>query len=142
MRRLSRGLAAGAAGAAAMTLSTATEMRVRGRPASIAPVQAAERATGIRLPSDGARRASSWAGSVAFGTALGLVRPLLGGRPVASPAAFLLVASLPDLALVPALGAAPPPWRWGAGELAISALHHAAYAASGEATWRSLERRG
>jgi hypothetical protein len=31
---------------------------------------------------------------------------------------------------VPALGAADPPWRWGAAELAISAWHHLVYAAA------------
>jgi hypothetical protein len=33
-------------------------------------------------------------------------------------------------AVVPALGAADPPWRWGAAELAISAWHHLVDAAA------------
>ena len=114
-----------------MTVSTAVEMRVRGRPASTAPVEAAERATGVRLPSDRARRALSWAGHWPFGVGVGLLRPVAGG-----PGRFLLLAWLPDLALVPALGQAPPPWRWGATELALSAAHHAAYAGAAEAVWR------
>ena len=133
------GLAAGLAGSLAMTASTAVEMRARHRPASTAPVRAAERVTGVRLPSDRARRALSWGAHVPFGTALGLVRPLLGDRPGAAPT-FFAVAWLPDLALVPAAGRQPPPWRWGTTELALSAAHHAAYAVAGEAAWRARRR--
>jgi hypothetical protein len=124
-----------------MTVTTAIEMRLRHRPASIAPVHAAERATGLRLPSDLARRVLSWAAEIPFGAAVGLARPLLGEHRVLSSAAFYLVAWLPDLALVPALRGAPPPWRWGAKELAISASHHAAYAAGAEGAWRATRPR-
>ena len=41
--------------------------------------------------------------------------------------------SLPDFVVVPALGVSDPPWRWGAAEVAISALHHVAYAAGASA---------
>jgi hypothetical protein len=138
MRRLPRALAAGAVGTAAMTVSTVIEMRLRDRPPSTAPIEAFERTTGITLPSDRVRRALSWGADVPFGVALALVRPLLGEHPVLSPAAFFAVAWLPDLALVPALGGAPPPWEWGAEELAISAVHHAVYAAAAETAWRAL----
>ena len=50
----------------------------------------------------------------------------------------MTIAWTPDLVAVPAAGAAPPPWRWGVVELAISAVHHAVYAAAGEAVWRAL----
>jgi hypothetical protein len=136
-RAVRRALLAGLAGTAAMTASTTLEMRARHRPASTAPVRAVERATGVGLPSDRVRRALSWAGHVPFGTAVGLVRPLLGRGP-AAPAALFAVAWLPDLAVVPALGRQPPPWRWGAAELALSAAHHLAYAAGTEAAWRAL----
>jgi hypothetical protein len=131
-----RALVAGAAGTAAMTVSTIIEMRLRHRPPSTAPIRAFERATGIRLPSDRVRRALSWGAHVPFGIGLALVRPLLGEHPVVAPAAFFVIAWLPDLALVPALGDVPPPWRWGAKELAISGLHHAVYAVTAETAWR------
>jgi len=137
MRKLPRALAAGAAGTALMTVSTAVEMRLRHRPASTAPIKAFERATGLQLSSDRVRRALSWTGHVPSGVAVGAVRPLLGARPVGSPAAFFAAAWLPDLALVPAFGDTPPPWRWGVGEVAISALHHLAYAAAAETAWRA-----
>lgn len=53
-------------------------------------------------------------------------------------ASVLAIAWAPDLVAVPAAGASPPPWRWGAVELAISASHHVAYAAAGEAAYRAL----
>jgi hypothetical protein len=135
-----RTLIAGTAGTAAMTASTAIEMRIRGRPASTAPVEAAERATGITLPSDDARRALSWAAHLPFGIGMAAARPALARAlpsAQAAAAAFAALAWLPDLAVVPALGATPPPWRWGAAELAISGLHHAVYAAGVETAWRA-----
>ena len=42
-----KGLFAGAAGTAAMTLSSTTEMKLRGRPASSAPADAAAKVLGV-----------------------------------------------------------------------------------------------
>jgi len=47
---------------------------------------------------------------------------------------------MPELVLVPAAGASDPPWKWGTGELGISAIHHVAYTAAASATWAALVR--
>jgi hypothetical protein len=123
-------LAAGIGGTIAITASSTLEMKLRGRPPSTAPIDTIERLLGRRLPSRW-RAAAGNAGHLASGLALGLPRALLwraGVREPAATVAFLPVACLPDMALVPALGVSEPPWRWGPAELAISALHHAAYA--------------
>ena len=127
------GLGAGAAGTAAMSVSTTVEMKLRGRPPSQAPAGAIERLTGW---SPGTREGRERLGTVAhaaFGTLLGLARGAIGAlglREPAASAAFLTIAWAPDLVVVPALGAADPPWRWGAAELAISAWHHVVYVAA------------
>jgi hypothetical protein len=136
------GLAAGAAGTAAMTVSTTVEMRLRGRPPSLAPADSIERLTGWAPGSREGRERLGTAAHAAFGTALGLARGAIGAlglREPAASAAFLPVAWAPDLAVVPVLGAADPPWRWGAAELAISAWHHVVYVAAAGVAHEALK---
>jgi hypothetical protein len=123
-------LAAGAGGTVAITASSTLEMGVRGRPASRAPSDAVERVLGRRLDPP-SRKVAGTAAHLASGLALGLPRALLeraGVREPLATALFLPVAWAPDLVVVPALGVSDPPWRWGAAELAVSAVHHLAYA--------------
>jgi len=135
-----RGLVAGAAATAAMTVSSTAEMKLRGRPPSVAPAQVAAKLLGVR-PRDETRF-----GTIAHattGVALGAARGLLdlaGLRGGAAAGTFLAIAWAPDLVGVPAAGVAPPPWRWGVKETAISALHHVVYAGVGEAAYRALDR--
>ena len=136
------GLAAGAAGTAAMTISTTAEMRLRGRPASQAPADSIERLTGWAPDSTAGRERLGTVAHAAFGTVLGLVRGAIGALGLREPAAsavFVPVAWAPDLAVVPALGAADPPWRWGAAELAISAWHHVVYVAAAGVAHEALK---
>jgi hypothetical protein len=119
---------AGIAGTAAMTASSTLEMRLRRRPPSTAPVESVERLLGRRLP-DRLRGPAGTAAHLLSGLALAAPRALLRRAP--EPAAtllFLPVACLPDFVVVPALGVTEPPWDWGAGEIAISLVHHLAYA--------------
>lgn len=126
---IGRGLIAGAVGTAAMTASSTLEMRLRRRPASEAPTDVAAKLLAVE-PRDRARfgTVAHLATGVGLGVAVAATRALLRGRePLATGAAFG-VAWTPDLVAVPALTATPPPWRWGVVELAISAVHHVAYA--------------
>lgn len=137
---LGRGLVAGVAGTAAMTVSSTLEMKLRRRAPSGAPAEVAGKLLGVEPREDGGGRFATLA-HAATGTSLGAARGLLGlaGVPDGPAAgAFAAIAWLPDLVAVPAAGAAPPPWRWGAGEVAISGLHHVVYAAAGEAAYRAL----
>ncbi len=137
---LGRGLVAGTAATAAMTVATTAEMKLRRRAPSVAPAKVAGKLLGVKPRKRSGDRFATVA-HLATGTSLGTARGLLdvaGVRPPAAPAAFLAIAWLPDLVAVPAAGAAPPPWRWGPLELAISAAHHVVYAAAGEATYRAL----
>jgi hypothetical protein len=135
-----RGLVAGAAATAAMTVASTVEMKLRGRDASMAPAQLAAKLLGVRP------QAETRFGTIAHitaGVGLGAARGLLdlaGLRGPAAAGAFLAIAWSPDLVAVPAAGAAPPPWRWGVKENAISALHHVVYAGVGEAAYRALDR--
>jgi hypothetical protein len=139
---LGRGLVAGAAATAAMTVASTAEMKLRRRAPSDAPARVAGRLLGVKPRKKAGARFATVA-HAATGVGLGATRGLLdvaGVRGRAAPAAFFALAWSPDLIVVPAAGAAPPPWRWGATEVAISAVHHAVYAAAGERTYRALAR--
>lgn len=137
---LGRGLIAGAAATAAMTVASTAEMRMRGRPPSSAPADVAAKLLGVSDPQRTAKRfavVAHAAAGVCLGTARGLL-DLAGLRGPTAGAVFFAIAWSPDLVGVPAAGAAPPPWRWGSLELGISAVHHAVYAAAGDAVYRTL----
>lgn len=137
---LGRGIVAGVAATAAMTVASTAEMTLREREPSTAPAKVAGRLLGVKPRKRAGQRFATVA-HLAAGTSLGTTRGLLdvaGVSDRAAPAAFFAIAWLPDLVVVPAAGAAPPPWRWGTLELAISAAHHAVYAAAGERVYRAL----
>jgi hypothetical protein len=141
---LGRGLVAGVAATAAMTVATTVEMKLRRREPSTAPAQVAGRLLGVKPRKRAGDRFATVA-HLATGVSLGTARSLLdlaGVHGPAAPAAFFAIAWTPDLLVVPAAGAAAPPWSWGAKEVAISAAHHAVYAAAGETTYRALASGG
>ena len=138
---LGRGLVAGAAGTAAITLSAVIEMRVRGRDSSSVPQDVAAELLRIEPEDERAAKRLGMLAHLASGLALGPLRPALAAaglhEPAASAALFAAAWS-PELVLVPATGASDPPWEWGVGELAISAVHHVAYTAAASGTWAIL----
>jgi hypothetical protein len=134
-----RGLVAGVAATAAMTVASTAEMKLRGRPPSPAPAEVAAKLLGVEPRAERFAMIAHLSMGVGLGAARGLI-DLAGLRGRAAAATFFAIAWTPDLVAVPAVGAAPPPWRWGAAETAISGLHHAVYAGAGEAVYRALCR--
>jgi hypothetical protein len=129
---IGKGLVAGIAGTAAMTVSSTLEARLRGRPPSTAPGRATAKILGIESFQDGVAEArwsdlSHWG----YGTGWGIVRGLLdaAGLPArtATAAHGAAVWGSAQVAL-PALDIAPPSVFWRKRELAIDAFHHAVYA--------------
>ena len=125
-----RGLFAGAAGTAAMTASSTLEMKLRDRKGSTAPADDAGKVLGVqpRDPEGQARFSNvvHWS----YGTGWGAARGLIGAAGVTGPrAAGAHFAAIWPAALVmlPSLGVAPPPWKWGATEVGIDAMHHLVY---------------
>src|SRR5919198_786098 len=83
-----RGLAAGLAGTAVMTISSTIEQKLRGRPPSTAPADAAAKVLGIHsFPSDGAKNAFSNLVHWSYGTGWGAGRALFRDRCVQPEAA-------------------------------------------------------
>jgi hypothetical protein len=124
-----------------MGVSTGVEMRLRGRAASGVPADVLARLLEPLRPArrlrtdERLRRVVSWTAPLPIALAAGVLQEALAARlrePGAGAAFFALVC-LPDVALAPLAGAAPPPWRWGARELAISLGHHAVFVAGARA---------
>jgi hypothetical protein len=143
-----KGLLAGLAGTAVMTLASALEAKVRKRPASNTPAEAAGRALEIQPRNDAAKKRLSSLVHFAYGTGWGLARAAIGWsfraagvrRPVLAPVSHFAAVWGTGLVMLPAMGVAPPVRRWGAEELALDGLHHVIYAAAVDGAYRALER--
>ncbi|MEY2440786.1 MAG: hypothetical protein QOJ46_212 [bacterium] len=139
---IGKGLAAGLAGTAAMTLSSTIEMRRRGRDASTAPADATAKVLGIAgFTDDGAKARFSNLVHWGYGTSWGVMRALLGCTglsPAAATAAHLAAVWGNEAVMLPALDVAPPFYTWGAKEVAIDVSHHVVYALATGAAYELL----
>lgn len=135
---LGRGLVAGLAGTAAMTVSSTVEARLSGRGSSTAPADAAGRVAGVQPRDDeGEQRFNSLA-HWGYGASWGIARAALGvvglTGPLASAAHFGAVWGA-EQAVLPALDVAAPTWTYGGQALATDVLHHAVYAVTAGAAY-------
>lgn len=145
-----KGLFAGAAGTAAMTVSSTLEMKRRGRPASAVPATAVAKVLcrwfGLRVEpaSEQENERFSTLAHWGYGTSLGAIRGVLAtaglSGPAASAAHFGAVWG-GELVMLPALDiGVPPVWKWGAKEVGIDAFHHLVYATAAGVTYELLDR--
>ncbi|HEX8688891.1 MAG TPA: SRPBCC family protein [Solirubrobacterales bacterium] len=128
-----RGFLAGLVGGIAMSVSTFAEMRLSGRAPSTVPARALERIFAIdRLGQAGETRMTTAAHFVVSGAAAGAWGAIASsGLPRRARVPLLFgIAALPDAAVVPAMGLAPPPWRWTRADMGRTVLHHAVFAAA------------
>ena len=138
-----KGLFAGAAGTAAMTLSSTVEMRLRRRPASSAPADAAAKVLGVEPKGEKEEARFSTLVHWGYGTSWGVARGLLGAaglRGVQAAAAHFGAVWGSEQIILPALGVAPPLWEWGAEEVAIDTFHHLVYASATSLAYTLLDR--
>jgi hypothetical protein len=139
---IGKGLVAGFAGTAAMTVSSTLEARLRRRQPSTAPARATAKALGIASFEDAVAQArfndlSHWG----YGTGWGIVRGLLdaaGLPPRKATAAHGAAVWGSAQVMLPAMDIAPPSIFWGKEEVAIDALHHAVYALATGIAYRLL----
>jgi hypothetical protein len=129
---IGKGLVAGFAGTAAMTISSTIEAKLRGRAPSSAPARATTKALGIAAFEDAVAQArfndlSHWG----YGTGWGVMRGLLdaaGLAPRKATAAHGAAVWASAQVTLPALDVAPPAIFWAKEEIAIDAFHHTVYA--------------
>jgi hypothetical protein len=141
---IGKGLLAGVAGTAAMTLSTVVESKLSQRPPSTAPAEAVEKVVGVEPEDEEAEHRLSTVSHWAYGTGWGVPRAALGAAgmsgPLATMAHFFLVWGS-ALVMLPALGIAPPVNRWKREDTVKDALHHAVYAVAAGVAYALLDRR-
>jgi len=140
---MGKGIFAGAAGTAMMTLSSTIEMKARGRSGSSAPADAAGKLLGVqpRNPEGKAKFAAAvhWG----YGTGWGAVRGLIGAAGVTGPAATLLHLGAvwgAEMVMLPALDVAPPVTKQPPIETGVDAWHHLVYAATTNVIYELLDR--
>ncbi len=138
-----RGLFAGAAGTAAMTVSSTVEAKIRDRGSSSAPADAAGKVLGVQ-PRDEAGEARfsnivHWSYGISWGAARGLLHAAGIDGPAATAVHFGAVWGGAQV-MLPALDVAPPPWASPKEEVAIDAFHHAVYAIATAVAFAALQR--
>jgi hypothetical protein len=138
---LARGVVAGAAGTAAMTLSQAIEQRASGRSGSTTPADGVATATGIAPADETAQNRLNVVAHWAYGTAWGLARSALdlgGTRGPAATVLHLFAVLGTEQALTPALGLGRPTPAYGATATATDLGHHVVYAAAAGTVYDAL----
>ncbi len=140
---IGKGLFAGLAGTAAMTVSSTLEEKLRNRPPSNAPAKAAEKVLGIdRFASEAAESRFSNLVHWSYGTSWGAVRGVLDAVGLHGTLATLVHGAAvwsAQAVMLPALGLAPPVREWSAQEIAIDVFHHAVYASATGIAYELLE---
>src|SRR5919108_3488324 len=143
---IGKGLLAGLAGTAAMTVSSTIEARLRHRQPSSAPALATAKVLGIKeFESDLARARFNDLSHWGYGTSWGVLRGLLaatGMKPKAATALHGAAVYGAAQVTLPALEIAPPAIFWPKQEIAIDAWHHAAYAVATGAAYALIDGNG
>ncbi|MBA2725030.1 MAG: hypothetical protein H0U53_03480 [Actinobacteria bacterium] len=138
-----KGLFAGLAGTAIMTVSSTIEMKLQGREASTAPSDAAGKVLGVQPRNPEGKKRFSNVVHWGYGTTWGALRGLIGAAGFSGPTATAIhFASVWGSALVmlPVLVDAPPVTEQPPSATAIDAGHHLVYAAVTNVVYELLDR--
>jgi hypothetical protein len=138
-----KGLFAGLAGTAIMTVSSTAEANLSGRGPSSTPADAISAALRVRPDDETGQQRLNTVAHWGYGTAWGAVRGLLAALGLRGPAAGLLHFAAVwggEQAVLPLLGVGSPTPQYGAQATATDVLHHAVYAAATSAAYEWLDR--
>ena len=138
-----RGLIAGVAGVAAMTVAEKIEQVFTHRPNSYMPAHTLARLAHLPEP-DTDRRWLNWTMHWGQGSLLGIVRAMLGERGIDGPFGSFVFWNLrlaADQTLENATGAGCPPWTWPRSEQVIDIAHKGIYAFATGAVADALQPR-
>jgi hypothetical protein len=126
-----RGLLAGLAGVAAMTLAEKFEQRLTRRPNSYVPAHTLERLLGMEHKPDEERLMLNWAMHWGQGVALGAIRGIMAAQGFRGPVGsfmFMNLRLMNDQTLENATGVGAPPWTWPVDEQVLDLVHKGIYA--------------
>jgi hypothetical protein len=142
---IGKGLIAGIAATAAITISQMIEMKITKRKPSEAPVKVASRAAGVK-PADKEQKEKvsheiHWAYGTIWGVARGLVA-LTGLKGALATAAHFVAVWGTSMILLPKFKAAPPVTEEDARTIAVDGFHHALYATTAGFVYDALDAGG
>lgn len=126
-----------------MTVSSSLEAKLRDRGSSRTPADAAETALGVRPRAEDEQRFANlvhWAYGTMWGAARGLIAVGTGTRGPQATGVHLATVWTAEQIVLPATGASPPGWKWGAREVGTDLLHHTVYAAATGCAYDLLAR--
>ncbi|HYP13025.1 MAG TPA: hypothetical protein VEQ63_03805 [Bryobacteraceae bacterium] len=126
-----RGLLAGLAGVAAMTLAEKAEQQLTRRPNSYVPAHTLERLLGLQHKPDEDRLMLNWAMHWGQGVALGAVRGIMAAHGFRGPVGsfiFMNLRLVNDQTLENSTGVGAPPWTWPVDEQVLDLVHKGVYA--------------
>ncbi len=138
-----KGLFAGAAGTALMTVSSTLEAKRTGRGSSSAPADAAGKVLGVQPRDEEGQARFSNAVHWGYGTGWGALRGLIALTEPSLPAATATHWAAvwgSSLVMLPALDVAPAPWKQPASGLATDAFHHMVYAVGTSLAYTLIDR--
>jgi hypothetical protein len=138
-----KGLFAGLAGTAAMTVSSTAEMKLSGRGASETPAQAAEKVLDVEPNDEDSEARFSNLVHWGYGTGWGGVRGLLASAGLSGPTATVAHLALvwgAEQVVLPALNVSAPVFKYGGKATATDLLHHVVYATATGFAYSYLER--
>lgn len=139
---IGKGLIAGLAGTAAITLSQMIEMKITKRESSDAPVKVASKVIDVQPTSEESKTKVNQEIHWAYGTALGVSRGLIGLTGLKGWKATLVhfgVVWTAAMVMLPSLDAGPSPKEEDPKTIAIDGFHHAVYAVAAGLTYDALD---
>lgn len=139
---IGKGLLAGLAGTAAITVSQMIEMKLTKREPSEAPVKVAQQVTDVKPVNKEAKEKVSQEIHWAYGTAWGVARGIVGLTGLKGlPAAAIHFAAIwgTSMIMLPKFKAAPPVTEEEPQAIAIDGLHHAVYALAAGFAYDALD---
>jgi hypothetical protein len=135
-----RGLLAGFAGTAAMSLSQRIEMRLSGREPSATPAEALCLLLGFETRTEAEEQRLADEAHWAYGTMWGLGHSMTGSLPEpARTLIYLAAVWSAGTTLLAATRLAPPPTEWKTESLLYDLAHHAIYAGAGSLAYHALK---
>jgi hypothetical protein len=142
--RVGRGLLAGLAGTAAISLSQMIDMKLSRRAASTTPADAVDKVFGAEQKS--AEDKKKLAGIVhwLYGSSWGLLRPALsylGIKRKAGTLAEFIAITFAAFKMLPSLKVAPPVKEWESKEIFKEIIHHAVYSIVNGLVYDSIPKR-
>jgi hypothetical protein len=139
---LGKGILAGLAGTAAITLSQMVEMKLTKRPPSDTPAKAVNKVLHVEASDEAHKQEFVQEVHWTYGTLWGLARSILdlaGLKGVLGSALHYGAIWGTEMVMLPSIGVAEPPTKWGGKEIAKDGLHHLVYAVAAGLVYDAID---